>query len=225
MFDRLELLIGKSSLDILKNSHVLVLGLGGVGGYVVESLVRSGIGEITIIDDDRIDITNINRQIIATSKNIGKFKTLEFNKRIKSIREDITVNIMTKYIDENNIDLLFTKNPDYIIDACDSVKTKQILIKKCLEESTKFITCTGTGNRKDPSKLVIGNLKDTKGDPLARVLRKYLKDNDINSYVPCLYSLETPLRKGEVIASNSIVPPVAGLLITNYVIEDIIKNK
>lgn len=224
MFDRLELLIGNENLNKLKNTHVLVLGLGGVGGYAVESLVRSGIGEITIVDSDTIDITNINRQIIATSENIGKYKTEEFKKRIYSIRKDIKVHTITKFIEENNIDLIVNNNIDFIIDACDSIKTKQVLIKKCLDLDISFITCTGTGNRLNPSALKITYLNKTSGDPVAKILRKYIRDNNINANIPCVCSTEVPKRKGKVISSNSFVPPSAGLLLASYVINKIIKE-
>ena len=213
------------SLNKLKNSHILVLGLGGVGGYALESLVRSGIGEVTIIDGDTIDITNINRQIIATSSNIGKYKTEEFKKRIESIRSDIKINIITEFIDETNIDILFNNNVDFIIDACDSLKTKQLLIKKCLDLDISFITCTGTGNRIDPSKLEITDLSKTSGDPVAKILRKYVKDNKIKGRIPCLCSKEEPKRKGKIIASNSFVPPSAGLLLASYVVNKIIEEE
>lgn len=225
MFDRLELLIGKEALNKLKKSHVLILGLGGVGGYALESLVRSGIGEVTIIDGDTIDITNINRQIIATSNNIGKYKTEEFKKRIESIGSDIKVNIITEFINENNIDILFNNNIDFIIDACDSIKTKQILIKKCLDLGINFITCMGTGNRMDPSKLEITDLSKTSGDPVAKILRRYVKDNKIKGKIPCLCSKEVPKRKGNIVASNSFVPPSAGLLLASYVVNKIIEKE
>ena len=218
MFDRLELLIGKECLDKLKNLHILVIGLGGVGGYVVESLVRSGIGEITIVDNDKIDITNINRQIIATKDNIGKYKTDEFKKRILSIRSDIKVNTINEFIDESNIDILFENKIDFLIDAEDTVKTKCLIIKKCLEKNIDFITSMGTGNRMNPLDFEIIDLSKTKNDPVAKILRKYVKDNNIKGKINTLCSKEIPIRKGTIIASNSFVPPVAGLVITSYII-------
>lgn len=221
MFDRLELLIGKNALNKFKNTHVVILGLGGVGGYVLESLVRSGIGEVTIIDNDTVDITNINRQIIAKNNNIGSYKTLEFKKRISDIRDDIKVNVITEFIDESNIDLIFSNEIDFLVDACDSFKTKCLIIKKCLDLDISFITCTGTGNRMDPSKLKISDLRKTLNDPLAKKLRKYVKDNNLKGNIPCVYSSELPLRKGSVIGSNSFVPASGGLLITSYIINKI----
>ncbi len=221
MFDRLELLIGKKSLNKLNNTHVLVIGLGGVGGYVVESLVRSGIGTITIVDSDTIDISNINRQIIATRDNIGKLKTEEFKKRIKSIRDDIKINIISEFIDESNIDLLFDKRIDFLVDAQDTIDTKCLIITKCLDKNIDFITSMGTGNRMNPLDFEIVDLKKTKNDPVARILRKYIKDNNIEGKINCLCSKELPIRRGKVIASNSFVPPTAGLIITSYIVNKI----
>ena len=224
MFDRLELLIGKDSLNKLKEKHVLILGLGGVGGTTLEALVRSGIGHVTIVDNDKIDITNLNRQIISTNDNLGKYKTDEFVKRILSINSEVNIEKITDFITEDNIDKLFLDNIDYFIDACDTVSTKKLVIDKCLEKNIKFITCLGTGKRLDPSKLVMCDLRDTKNDPIARILRKHVKDNNITSRITCCYSEEEPIKKeGRVIPSSIFVPSSAGLLIASCVIRDLIK--
>ncbi len=223
MFDRLELLIGKEGLNKLKNSNVLVLGLGGVGGYVTESLVRSGLGNITIVDFDKIDLTNLNRQIIATQNNIGKLKTEEFKKRILAINPTINIKCINQFIDEKNIEILFENKIDYLVDACDHLKTKKLIITKCLNENIPFITCTGTGNRMDPSKLRITDIRKTSYDPVAKILRKYIKEMNIKEKVICLNSTEIPIRKGGIIASNSFVPSSAGLLISSFVIKELLK--
>lgn len=223
MFDRLELLIGKEGLNKLKNSNVLVLGLGGVGGYVTESLVRSGLGNITIVDFDKIDITNLNRQIIATQNNIGKLKTEEFTKRILAINPTINIKCINQFIDEKNIEILFENKIDYLVDACDYLKTKKIIITKCLNKNIPFITCTGTGNRMDPSKLRITDIRETSYDPVAKILRKYIKEMNIKEKIICLHSTEIPIRKGSIIASNSFVPTSAGLLISSFVIKELLK--
>lgn len=225
MFDRLELLIGKDALNKLNNSNVVILGLGGVGGHALEALVRSGIGNVTIIDSDTIDISNLNRQIIATNDNIGNFKTLEFEKRIKSINKNIKINIITEFIDSSNIDSLFKEKIDFFIDACDSIETKKLVIKKCLEKDIKFITSMGAGNRMDPSKLEIKDLNKTSGDPIARILRKYVKESNLKGKITCVCSSEVPLRKGAPVSSNSFVPASCGLLIASYVIKTIIKGE
>lgn len=222
MFDRLELLVGSENISKLKNSNIVVLGLGGVGGYVVESLIRSGIENITIIDYDKIEISNINRQIIATSENIEKLKTEEMKKRILSINPNVNVKVINSFIDNSNIDKLFSQKIDYFIDACDSIKTKELVISKCLEKNIKFITCLGTGKRLDPSKLMICDIRKTSYDPLAKKLRKYIKDSGIKDKVWCCFSSEEPMKcERNEIGSNCFVPPSAGLLIASFVVKDI----
>ena len=224
IFDRLELLIGKDSLSKIKEKNVVVLGLGGVGGYVVEALVRSGIENITIIDNDAVDITNLNRQIIANLNNIGKLKTDEFEKRILSINNRVKVKKISSFIDSVNIDSIFKDKIDYFIDDCDTVSTKKLVIENCIKNNIKFITCLGTGKRLDPSKLTICDIRDTKNDPIARILRKYVKDSNIKDKVICCYSEEEPLKcEGKKIGSTAFVPSSAGLLIASYIIKDIIK--
>lgn len=224
MFDRLELLIGKESLNKIKEKNIVVLGLGGVGGYVVEALVRSGIENITIIDNDTIDISNINRQIIANMDNIGKYKTDEFEKRILSINNNVKIKKISSFITDDNIGSIFKDKIDYFIDACDTISTKKLVIEKCISNNIKFITCLGTGKRLDPSKLTIDDISNTKNDPIARILRKYVKDNFSGKKVICCYSTEEPVKIDSTsIGSNAFVPSSAGLLIASYVIRDIIK--
>ena len=224
-FDRLKLLIGENNFDKIFNLNILVIGLGGVGGYVVESLARSGVNNLTLVDFDKIDITNINRQIIATYDSIGNLKTEEFKKRISLINKNCNVKTISSFIDENNIDLLFTEKYDYIVDCCDSVKTKELIIKYCKEKNIKSITCCGTGNKLDPTKLEITDLSKTNYDPLAKILRKYVKENNIKGKIICCSSMEKPIKTGTTtIASTAFVPPTAGLLITSYIINEIINN-
>ena len=224
MLDRLELLVGSEGITKLKSSKIVVVGLGGVGGYVTESLIRSGIENIIIVDYDTIDESNLNRQIIATKNNIGKLKVDEFEKRILSINDKVNITKLPIFIDENNIDELFLGDITYLIDACDTIKTKELIISKCLEKNIKFITCLGTGKRMDPSKLKICDIRQTSYDPIARILRKYVKDNRINSKVLCCYSEEEPIKyNSNIIGSNSFVPSSAGLLIASYVVRDICK--
>lgn len=224
MFDRLERLIGKYSLEKLKNSHVLVLGLGGVGGHALEALVRGGIGEVTIIDGDKIELSNLNRQLIANTDNIGKYKTLEFKKRLLKINPNIKINVITEFITKDNFSYYINNNYTYFIDACDSIETKKLVISWCFENNIKLITSMGVGNRMNPSLLRIGDIKDTSYDPVARILRKYVKDNNYFD-ITCLYSLEKPLLKDKIIASNSFVPGISGLLIAGFVINDLINKK
>ncbi len=224
-FERLKYLIGEENVESLADKCVLVIGLGGVGGYSVESLVRSGIGHLIIVDGDVVDETNLNRQIIATSSVIGKSKVDLFNSRIKDINPDCVVTQINKFIDKDNIDELFCYDIDYLVDACDSLDTKFLIIKNCLEKNIPLISSMGTGNRMDPSKFSITTLDKTMNDPVAKILRKRVRDEHLKGKIKVLCSSEVPKKLGNKIGSNSFVPPSAGLLITSYVINDFINKK
>lgn len=225
IFDRFKKIVDEDSFKKINKSTVLVIGLGGVGGYVVEGLVRSGIGKIIIVDKDTVDETNINRQIIALNSTIGLNKTDEFEKRIKDINPDCEIKKITDFILKDNIDLLFEEKIDYLVDACDTTTTKKLIIYECLKRDIPFITCMGTGNRFDPSKLEIVDVRKTSNDPLARIIRKYVKDMKINKKVMCLCSKEIPVKTRDYTpGSTAFVPPSAGLLISSYIIREIIKK-
>lgn len=224
-FSRLEKLIGKEKINILKNTSVLILGVGGVGGYVVESLARSGIGTLILVDFDIIDITNINRQIIALDSTIGLKKVDVLEKRIKDINENCQVIKVDKFIDKNNINELFKYKFDYLVDACDSVPTKEQVIIECLKRNINFISSMGTGNKFDPSKLEICDIRKTYNDPLAKIIRKFVKDSKINKKVTVLSSTELPVKlHDKTPGSTSFVPPSAGLLIASYIVRKIIEK-
>ncbi len=224
-FSRLEKLIGKENINILKNTSVLILGVGGVGGYVVESLARSGIGTLILVDFDIIDITNINRQIIALDSTIGLKKVDVLEKRIKDINKNCQVIKVDKFIDKNNINELFKYKFDYLVDACDSVPTKEQVIIECLKRNINFISSMGTGNKFDPSKLEICDIRKTYNDPLAKIIRKFVKDNKINKKVTVLSSTELPVKlHDKTPGSTSFVPPSAGLLIASYIVRKIIEK-
>ena len=224
MDERIIKLIGEENLNKIKEKNICILGLGGVGGYATEALVRSGINNLIIIDHDTIDISNLNRQIITNNNNLGKKKTKEAEKRIKEINPNCNIKIIDEFIDENNIDKIFNNNKiDYLIDACDSLFTKQLIIKKCLELNIKLISCMGTGNKLDPQKLEICDIRKTSYDPIAKKIRKYIKDNNIKGKVMVVYSKEQREKFKGDIPSMIFVPATAGLLLTNYVIKDIIK--
>lgn len=225
MFDRTISLIGNDNYLKLKTSNILVIGVGGVGGYALETLIRSGIERITITDYDNIDISNINRQIIASSNNIGNKKTEEFKRRILSINDKVNVKIIDEKINENNIGLLFKDNYDYIIDACDTIIVKKLLIKLCHENKINLITVCGMGKRLDPSKVKICDIRDTNYDPIAKILRKYVKDEKISGKIICVASSEIPIKNdNNVISSMMMVPSTAGIFAASYVINDIIKE-
>lgn len=221
---RLESLIGNENIEKIKKLKVLVLGLGGVGGYTVESLVRCGVSNITLVDGDVIKPSNINRQIIATSRNNNKYKTKEWKKRIKLINRDAIVNIINTHITEDNIEILFSDNYDYIIDACDSSKVKVLLIKMCHEKGIKLISSMGTANKLDASKIVVTTLDKTESDPLARKLRSELKNHkELMKDVTVVSSTEKAINQS-MLASTAFVPAVAGLMITNHIVLDIINK-
>lgn len=221
--ERFESLIGQEKIDKLLKSKVLVIGIGGVGGYVAESLARSGVGEIHIVDHDIVDETNINRQIIALYSTIGKNKVDVMSERIKDINPNINVISYKMFVDENNIDDLI-KNVDFVVDACDTVNTKLNIILTCKKYSVPFIACMGTGNKMDPSKLKIIDIKNTSYDPLAKKMRKFVKDNKVKGKVMVVCSDEIKYcTTTSPIPSNSFVPSTAGLLASSYVVNEIIK--
>lgn len=224
-FDRFKKLISEDSFENISSKTVLVVGVGGVGGYVVEALVRSGIGKIIIVDGDVVDETNINRQIIALSSTVGQSKVDVFEKRIKDINEKCEVIKINKFIDASNIDNLFDYEFDYLVDACDTVSTKLALIDRCILEKRKFISSMGTGNKLDPSMLEIVDVRKTVNDPLARIVRKHVKDKRINDKVLVLSSRELPIKTGDrTPGSTSFVPNSAGLLIASYIIRTFINE-
>lgn len=224
MLDRFELLVGKENVDKLKKKTVLILGLGGVGGQVAESLIRSGIANFIIIDFDKIELTNLNRQIFTNINNIGKKKAEELKERMLSINPNANIKAIESFIDETNIEDLFLNKIDFFIDACDSIKTKKLVIDNCISKNIDFITCMGTGNRLDPSLLKIKKIENTSYDPVAKIIRKHCKDMKYKNKVICLCSEETPLKTGKKIGSTSFVPPAAGLLISSYVVKHLISK-
>ena len=225
MYERIEGLIGVSALSKIQDSSVMIVGIGGVGGSAVESLVRSGIGNIILIDFDVVDISNLNRQIIANMNVIGRKKVDVCIERIKSINPNCKVIGLDLFLDFNNIsDILDEYKVDYVIDSCDFVDAKKALIKETIKRNIKLITCLGTGNKLDPTKLKITDIRKTFNDPLARKMRKWIKDEKITSKITVLCSEELPIKKGRVISSMCFVPNTAGIMLANYVVMDIIKE-
>lgn len=225
MFERIEKFIGSTNLAKIKNKTVAVVGLGGVGGYAVESLIRSGIENIIIVDYDTIDITNLNRQIITNQNNIGNLKVDEMESRIISINSNCKITKLNLKLDLNNINTLFNQNFDYLIDCCDTIAVKQELIKNCLNKKIKFISSMATGNKINPSLLEITDISKTSYDPIAKKIRKYLKDNKIHGKVPVVYSKEQNKKFEGSIPSMIFVPATSGILCANYIIKDIILTK
>lgn len=224
MFEREIKLIGESNYNKIKSSTIAVIGLGGVGGYATEALIRAGIENIIIVDYDKVDITNLNRQIIALQNNIGMYKTEVEKERILNINPNCNITVINKKLDENNLTELFNYNIDYIVDACDTLKVKEGLILECIKRNIKQISCMGTGNKLNPELLTITDIKKTNYDPLAKKIRKFVKDNKINKKIMVVSSIEQPKKTEGTISSISYVPSVAGLLCASYIINDIIKN-
>lgn len=221
-WSRLELLL-KDKVEIIQNKKILVIGLGGVGGYALESLARLGIKNLIIIDGDIVDISNINRQIIALHSNIGKSKVELFKERILDINPKCNVIAIKKFLIKEDINELITEDIDYVVDACDTVEVKKEIIRVCDKKKIKFITSMGTGNKIDPLKFEIIDIRKTEYDPLAKVIRKMVRDEKISCKIPVICSKESPIKhEGNTIASCSFVPSVAGLLCTSYIVNDIV---
>lgn len=220
--ERLERLIGEEKVKKINQQTVLVLGLGGVGSYAVESLVRSGINKIILVDYDVVDITNLNRQLMTNLENVGMLKTEVWKDRILSMYPECEVVLINEKITPDNIEMLFLDNPDYIVDACDTISTKKELILECCKRNIKLISCMGTGNKMDPTKLEIVDIRKTSYDPIAKILRKFIKEKKINKKVMVVCSKEKPSKVSNPIGSNAFVPGTAGLLCTSFIINDIV---
>ena len=227
-FDRTINLIGKEAFSRLQSASVAVFGIGGVGGYAAEALVRSGVGSLLLVDFDTVSVSNINRQIIATEQTVGQKKTEVFAKRAKEINPDIQIKEITEFINAENIDDIFRQNKiDYVIDAIDTVSSKTALISCAHALNIPIISSMGTGNKLDPTLFKITDISKTDTCPLARVMRKKLHDIGI-FHTDVLYSSEKPLslilneENGRHIpASVAFVPSVAGLIIGGYVVKKI----
>ena len=224
MFDRLIKIIGIENLKKLNNKTLLVIGLGGVGGIALETLARNGIQNFIIIDNDIVDITNKNRQIIALDSTIGKNKTDCFYERLKDINKDINIKIINDFINKENIEILYENKIDFVIDACDTISTKILLIEECLKRNIKIISSMGMGKKIDPTKLKITDIRKTSYDKIAKVIRKKLKEDKVYGKVPVIYSDEVPIDTNDVIGSYSPVTNIAGIMIADYVIKEIIKE-
>lgn len=221
--NRLKKVIGEEGISKLKDKTVLIIGLGGVGGAALECVVRMGINNIIIVDNDVVDITNLNRQIISFHSNIGENKVDVANERILDINSNCNVVTINKFIDSSNILELFNYKLDYVIDCCDTVSTKILLIKECLERKIKIISSMGTGNKFHPELLEITELKKTSYDPLAKVIRNKFKYEKRKIMVVC--SKEKGISIGDrTPGSTSLVPNAAGILCASFVINDILKE-
>ena len=229
-FSRTELLIGKEGIKKLQNSKVAVFGIGGVGSYVIEGLARAGIGSFILVDKDIVDETNINRQIIATTKTIGKPKAEVAKQRILEINPNAKVEAFVKFFMPDSIGII-DDSIDYIVDCVDTVTAKIEIIMRAKKHNIPVISSMGTGNKLDPTRFEIADIYSTSICPLAKVMRKELKQRGIDS-LKVVYSKEEPIKtncfdeetKKQIPASISFVPSVAGLIIAGEVIKNIIKK-
>lgn len=235
IFQRTELLIGSENLNKLKNSHVIVFGVGGVGGFTVEALVRAGVGELSVVDFDTIDITNLNRQIIATESTIGMDKVQAIKDRVLLINPNLKINIYKEKFFMDKRDQFFSheKKYDYIVDAIDIVTAKLDLITISKELEIKIISSMGTGNKINPTMFQVADISKTSVCPLAKVMRQELKKRRIEK-VKVVFSKELPMKPKNIdgnrekqnnVGSISFVPSVAGLIIASEVIKDICELK
>lgn len=218
--DRLNKIIDNSVLDEIRNKTVLIIGLGGVGGHALESIVRMGVNNIIIVDKDIVDETNLNRQLLSLRSNIGEYKVEVARMRVLDINPDCNVITINKFIDVTNYLELFSYNIDYVIDACDTVTTKILLIEECLNRNIKIISCMGTGNKFHPEMLEICELKKTSYDPLAKVIRNKFKNEKRKIMV--VYSKEEGVKiENRTPGSTSLVPSCAGVMCASFIINDI----
>ena len=229
-FSRTELLIGKENVKKLNKSKVAIFGIGGVGSYVVEGLARTGIGKFVLIDKDKVDITNLNRQIIATHKTVGKAKVEVSKERILEINPNAEVKIYEEFFMPESEGIL-DETIDYIVDAVDTVTAKIELVIRANKLNIPIISSMGTGNKLDPTRFEVTDIYKTEVCPLAKVMRKELKSRGIKK-LKVVYSKEEPVKvlqkeegKKQSPASISFVPSVAGLIIAGEVVKDLISNK
>lgn len=224
MFDRTEILIGKDNLKKLNNSNILVVGVGGVGGYVCEFLVRAGIENLTIIDFDTVDITNKNRQIIALDSTLHSTKVDVLSDRLRDINKNLKLSVFDKKLDNNLLLSLNLRQYDYIVDAIDDVANKVLLIKKCYENNIPCISAMGAGNRFDIPNFIVSDIFKTSHDGLAKILRKRLRgENVLNHKV--VYSKSLPVKIDGVIGSISYYPPACASVLTAYVVNELLNIK
>ena len=229
-FSRTELLLGKEAMNLLKNKHVAIFGLGGVGGYVAEALIRTGVGKFTLVDNDVVSLSNLNRQIISTHETVGKYKTEVMKARMLSINPQAEVNTIRLFVLTNTINQIDFSQFDYVVDAIDTVKGKLAIITQAKKFNVPIISSMGTGNKLNPMGFVVTDINKTEMDPLAKVIRTELRKMGIKK-LKVVYSKEQPIdatiideNNRRIPGSNAFVPSAAGLLIASEVIRDLISQ-
>lgn len=222
MFEKLITLIGEDNVNKLKKANVLIVGLGGVGGYALETLVRSGIYNLTIVDGDIVELSNLNRQIISKRDVIGRPKALVAQARTLEINPDVNLKVINQFIREDNFSLLNIDSFDYVIDACDDLNLKILLIKNA--DKYKLISSMGTANKMDMTRFKITTIDKTSYDPLAKIIRKKIKEEKIRTKFKVVSSDEKVMKNGTKLGTIAYMPAVSGLLCASYVINDIINK-
>ncbi|MFD0827432.1 tRNA threonylcarbamoyladenosine dehydratase [Neobacillus sp. M.A.Huq-85] len=241
-FSRNELAVGKEGMDIMKNSTVAVLGIGGVGSFAAEALARSGVGRLILIDKDDVDITNVNRQLIALLSTIGRPKVEIMEERIKDINPDCEVISLKMFYTEETYEEIFNHHIDFFVDASDTIIYKIHLAKECLKRNIPIISSMGAANKMDPTRFQIADISKTHTDPIAKVIRTKLRKEGIRKGIPVVFSDESPIviredvrqivgndnaqiRKAKMPpASNAFVPSACGLIMASYVVRELLKD-
>ena len=224
-YKRAELLIGDQALSKLNKSSVAVFGVGGVGGFAVESLIRSGIKNITVFDGDVVEESNINRQIIATKENTGESKVIAFKKRLLAINPDIKVEMIDKFIHKDDINNLPFDGVNYVIDCIDTISTKIALAKYCFDNNIKIISAMGAGNKFNPMGFIESDIYKTEVDPIAKKMRGELRKLGVDK-LKVVYSKEVPQKNDNInIGSNAFVPASMGIYIASIVFKDLLEDE
>ena len=232
-FKRTEILLGNELVAKLAGKHIFIAGVGGVGGAVVDAVVRAGIGKVTIVDNDVVDITNLNRQLITNLTNVGNAKVEEFKLRIESINPECELQALKIFIDENNLPDLLAQKPDYVIDCIDTIDSKLALIEYCLRNKIKIVSSMGAGNRIDVTKAKLADISKTSACALARNIRLRLRSKGIKRGLTVVYSEEERYNKPQAAVGGkgrpvngtiSYLPALFGIMLAGHVIQKLIKN-
>lgn len=222
--NRIEMLVGSENLMTIQTKKVIVFGVGGVGGQAAESMVRSGIGHITIVDRDVVDTTNINRQVVALHSNVGEIKVEALKIRLLDINPNLDIKAIFNEVNEKTIHDFELEHYDFVIDAIDSIRDKITLIEYCFSNQIPILSSMGAGNRFDPTKVIITDVFKTKDDPLAKIIRGTLRKKAIKKLV-VVTSLEPPVKTGlRTPSSSPFVPPAYGLAIASYIFQYFLNN-
>ena len=224
--ERSALLLGNEALEILKNKTVLVVGIGGVGSFCVEALVRTGIGHLILVDKDKVESSNINRQLLATTETIDQVKVAVMKKRIQTLNPECKVDTYDCFYDCSMDEKIFSQRIDFVIDCIDSIKSKQDLAMACIQRDIPFLSSMGTARRLDPSKLEIMELEKTSYDPIAKRMRNWKRKNKIRNkiWVVCSTEPPRPVEAGKPLPSMIFVPASAGLLLASECVKKLINK-